>query len=241
MNVTWRRFRCGVLYILAGLSFSCAAWETPPGPPPPPLPPPVVNLGPGDAVEVKFLYWPELNTAQEVRPDGRITLELIGEVSAAGLTPEALQKHLLELYGPRLKQPAISVVVRALANQRIYVGGEVRQPGMMPVQGRLTVMEAISMAGGYNKLSARLSDVIVIRQVGDKIYAAKLDLRAAFKGGAAEPYYLAPRDIVVVPRTRIDAIDQWVSQYINLTIPQTLFNISHAVDPHTVIGYGSSR
>lgn len=244
MTVSWLWRRCrpeALLYALACLSLSCASWESPQAPLPPPLPAPVVMLNPGDAVEVKYLYWPELNTTQEVRPDGKITLELVGDVTAAGQTPEQLGKQLLDLYGPRLKQPAISVVVRSLAGQRIYVGGEVHQPGMLPVQGRLTVLEAIAMAGGYNKMSARLSDVIVIRQVGEKIYAAKLDLRGAYRGGAAEPYYLAPRDIVFVSRTRIDLIDQWVSQYINMTVPQTLFNISHQANPHTIIGYGRSN
>ena len=72
-----------------------------------------VTLTPGDAVDIKFFYVPELNDSQVIRPDGKLSLQLIGEIQAAGKSPEQLRKSLFELYTPQLKKPDVSVIVRA--------------------------------------------------------------------------------------------------------------------------------
>ena len=239
-NLSCAQFSLGVMLILGSLMLACAPVNTPSTRFPQALPEPVVTLNPGDSIEVKFLYWPELSQIQTIRPDGRITLELVGEVPAAGLTAEQLNQQLIKLYKPKIKEPVITVIIRFLANQKVYVGGEVLKPGLIPVLGRITVLEAIMSAGGFDKRSARLRDVVVIRRNGDKNYATKLDLRQAFDAPESNPFYLAPHDIVFVPRTRIDALDQWVAQYINQVVPSTLFNYSHRVNPDTTIGYGTN-
>ena len=97
------------------------------------LEPPVLTLRPGDEIDVKFLYWPELDELQAVRPDGKISLQLVDDVHVAGLTIEQLDKHLTELYEGKIKEPVITVIVRSLANQHVYVGRAIGNPGYVPV------------------------------------------------------------------------------------------------------------
>ena len=205
---------------------------------PPVSPEPAVVLAPGDVIDVKFRYWPELDESQTVRPDGMISLQLLDEIRAAGLTPKQLDQQLTELYTPKIKQPVLTVIVRSLVNQLVYVGGEVNAPGMIPLNGRLTALEALIAAGGFDKASAATSNVVVIRHVDDKRYATALDMRVPLNSPESDPFYLAPKDIVYVPRTKIDRLNQWVDQYISKVIPSTVLNLSRTVG-HTTYGYGT--
>ena len=184
---------------------------------------PELRLAPGDEIEVKFRFWPELDDRQAIRPDGKITLQEVDDVQASGLTPMELDEHLTKLYEGKLKEPVISVVVRSLAAQRVYVGGEVAEPGEVPLVGRLTALEAIMVAGGFDRTTAKPSSVVIVRHVDGKRYAAKLDLSKGLDlDGKGEPFYLAPQDIVFVPATNIDKVNLWVDKYINQLIPSGL-------------------
>ncbi len=205
------------------------------------LEPPLITLGPGDVIDVKFLYWPELNELQSVRPDGKISLQLVDDVQVAGLTPKRLDEHLTKLYEKEIKAPVISVIVRSLTDQRVYVGGEVVSPGLVPIQGSLTALEAVMSAGGFDKSSADLSNVVVIQNAGDKRYAMSLDLKKALEAPESNQYYLGPNDIVYVPRTKIDKLNQWVDQYITKMIPDTPLQYMRQIDSRTVIGVSGSR
>jgi len=184
---------------------------------------PRVTFAPGDEIEVKFFYTPELNITQTVRPDGNISLELIREVRAQGKTPAELRDELMRLYDPHLKAPEIAVVARSFYNQRVFVGGQVLRPGEVEIPGRMTALEAIMEVGGFDLRVAERKDVIVIRYSGDKRYAYKLNLKEATAGKETEPFYLQPKDIVYVPRTTIAKINQWIDQHINKIIPDTGF------------------
>ena len=180
-------------------------------------------LKPGDVLQVKFLYWPELNEEyQSIRPDGKISLQLVGEVHAEGLEPAQLRQELLTLYQDKLIEPEISVVVRSLDSHRVYVGGEVLSPGLVPIQGQLTALEAIMQAGGPRKQSAKMDSVVIVRQQDGRQYATTIDLRASLESPESTAFELGPRDIVYVPRTAIDRVDQWVDQYINQVIPRSV-------------------
>ena len=85
-------------------------------------PAPRITLGSGDVIDVKFFYTPELNESQMVRPDGRITLQLMGEVSVQGKTPEELRNELTRLHTQELRNPEIAVFVRSLYECRVYRG-----------------------------------------------------------------------------------------------------------------------
>ena len=83
----------------------------------------------GDQLDIKFFYNPELNESVVVRPDGKISLQLIDEIQAAGLQPAELDQKLTDLYSRELKKPVLTVIVRSFTGQRVYVGGEVMPGG----------------------------------------------------------------------------------------------------------------
>jgi protein involved in polysaccharide export with SLBB domain len=181
------------------------------------------RLQPGDMLSIKFPYAPELNEEQAIRPDGKISLQLAGDVAAAGKTPDELRSQLLSVYSSTLKNPELTVIVRGFASHRVYVGGEVAQPKMVMIEGgRLTAMDAIMQAGGFLKRSAKMSTVVILRHANGKRYMRTIDLKAALKDPTSDPFYLQPYDIVFVPRTAIDKIDQWVDQYINDIVPDNV-------------------
>ncbi len=186
---------------------------------------PEYRISIGDQLDIKFFYNPELNEQVIVRPDGRISLQLIPEVVANGLTPAALTRHLTEQYSKDLKQPQLTVIVRAFGAQRVFVDGEVGRPGLIPILGEMTALQAISQAGGM-KETARTGDVIIIRRgAANKPTAFVVDLKKAHNGtDLSQDVSLAPADIVFVPRSHIANLNVWVDQYIrkNIPIPITL-------------------
>ena len=151
-------------------------------------PAPRITLGSGDVIDVKFFYTPELNESQMVRPDGRITLQLMGEVSVQGKTPEELRNELTRLYTQELKNPEIAVFVKSLYERRVYVGGEVKTPGLIPMPGRLTALEAIMQAGGFDMRTSKRTNVVIIRHKDGKRYGCALDMTGALKGEEGRPF-----------------------------------------------------
>lgn len=184
-------------------------------------------LSPGDEVDVRFYYTPELNVTQTVRPDGKIMLQLIGEVEARGKSPDELRAELLQRYGPQLKEPDITVLTRSLYTRRVYVGGQVMSPGVVNMPSQMTVLEAIMQSGGFRLPDAEVRNVVVIRHEDDQRYGYSVDVKLALEGQEAKPFYLQPMDIVHVPRTQITKVGQWVDQHINRLIPQSGLFFSH--------------
>jgi protein involved in polysaccharide export with SLBB domain len=86
-------------------------------------------IQPGDQLDIKFFYNPELNENVTVRPDGLISLQLVDEVHASGLTPAQLDDLLTQKYSRELKKPMVTVIMRSFTMQRVYVGGEVNRQG----------------------------------------------------------------------------------------------------------------
>src|SRR5688572_4793737 len=124
------------------------------------------TIQPGDQIDIKFYYHSDLNETVLIRPDGRIALQLIGEVAAAGRSPEELSKDLVEQYTKQgLRQPVVAVILRKSAIQRVYVGGEVGLPKVIVQDGRLTLSQAIFEAGGL-KPTADRAMVVVLRDDG---------------------------------------------------------------------------
>jgi len=174
----------------------------------------------GDQLDIKFFYNPELNEQAIVRPDGRISLQLAPEITAAGLTPAQLTDVLVKSYEKELANPGITVMVRSFSSQRVYVDGEVNKPGMVNLAGPLTVLQSIAEAGGF-KDTAKPSQVIVIRKTQDSkplAIAVNLeDVRNAAFG--SQDILLAPYDIVYVPKSAVANVNQFVDQYIRRNIP----------------------
>lgn len=181
-----------------------------------------VELQPGDALQLLYTYWPELNSEQLIRPDGKVSLQLVGDVMAAGKSPEELRAELHELYSEKLRNPEITVIVAEYTSHRVYVGGEVHRPGVIPIQGRLTALEAVMQAGGPVKQSAKMNSVVLVRVRDGQRYARSLDLAKSLSEPESDPFLLEPYDVIYVPRTAIDRVNQFVDQYIDEIIPRSV-------------------
>lgn len=173
------------------------------------------RLRPGDEVEVKFFYHPELNERLMVGPDGKITLQLIDEVLVAGLTSFQLDEVLTKEYARYLENYSISVIVREYSGLKVFVGGEVVQAGFLSLKGNMSVLQSIYASKGF-KLSAKLENVVLLRKGPDNRPVARIiNLTPVLSGEQMEnDVYLMPSDIVYVPKTWIAKAGDFVDQYI---------------------------
>jgi len=172
-----------------------------------------------DHLAVKFYQNPDLNEELIVRPDGKISLQLIGDIQAAGVAPAALAANIENAYRAELSAPHVSVLVRELGG-RVYVGGEVGKPGVVPLTANLTLVQAVQEAGGFLP-TAHLSQVVLIRRdaSGGPIGHA-VDVRPVIGGMKPdEDVPLQPFDIAFVPTSKIANVDLWVKQYIRDVLP----------------------
>lgn len=177
-------------------------------------------INPGDELEIKFFYNPELNETIVVRPDGNISLQLIDEVRAAGLTPAELDEVLTTQYSSELKVPSVSVIVRTFTNQRVFVGGEVNKPSSVDLTGSMTPLQAVLAAGGLRE-TANAKDVLVVsRASGEAHTSYSVNLKDSMFNGGSESY-LKPGDIVLVPKSGIAKANLFTDQYIRKLL---LFN-----------------
>jgi len=172
----------------------------------------------GDTLAVKVFGCPELTQSQVVRPDGKITVKLVGEVQALGLTPAELDAVLTEAYREKVVRPELAVIMRSFGGLAVFVGGEVRRPGEIPLRGRLTALQAIFCAGG-NTEEAKLDSVILVRSLGkDTGEIMEVDLTQSTESGTAD-IILQPCDILFVPETTIAKVDRFANQYIYRIVP----------------------
>lgn len=177
------------------------------------------QIQPGDSLDIRFFYNPELNEQQLVRPDGRITLQLIGEEVVAGRTPHELETTLRNEYSHELKQPEIAVIIRGFGGQKAYVDGEVGRPGMVDLQGGLSALQALAQSGGA-KATADLDDAILIRRVDGKPVAVPLNLEGARDGkDLGQDIQLRPFDVLYVPKSTIANVNTFIDQYFRQNVP----------------------
>jgi polysaccharide export outer membrane protein len=163
-------------------------------------PPPVeYQIGPEDVLDVVFWREKELSGAVTVRPDGIITIPLIGEVQTGGKTPPLVAAEIQKLAERYLTNPIVSVGLRQMNSRKIYVTGEVNASGAYPLTGVLTVMQAISLAGGVREF-ARLDAITILREEGGRTRALSVNYDEISRGRRLEQnYQLQPGDTVVVP------------------------------------------
>jgi polysaccharide export outer membrane protein len=188
-----------------------------PSPAPAPTTAPYV-LQAGDEVEIKAYQTSELDAVARIRPDGQVSLILLGDVTAAGLTPTALDAVLATAYSKYYRTPQITVSVRSFANQSVYIGGEVGQPALLPLTGQMTALQAVVRAGGFRD-SAKMESVILLRKGADgAAVATRLNLKDALNKGRPD-VSLEPFDVVYVPKKFIAKADQFVKEYIRDLLP----------------------
>src|SRR5262245_36177409 len=174
----------------------------------------------GDLLDVRFYKTPELNVEEvPVRSDGKVSLDLVGEVQAAGLSTDELSANLRSAYSRELEDPRIAVIVREFGGQ-VYVGGEVGKPAALKFEEGITALQAIQSVGGFND-KASLENVILMRRTSQRYEGYRLFLKEALEGDDYnQDVALQPNDVVFVPKSRIANVNLLVEQYISKNLPQ---------------------
>ena len=197
-------------------------------------------LRPGDAISIKFFYHPDLNETLMIGPDGKISLQLIDDVLAAGLTTSQLDELLTKEYDQYLKHTSISVIVREYSGLKAYVGGEVMRPGFISLKGNMSVLQSIFEAQGFRE-TAKPENVVLIRKgPGNKPVAMVIDLESVISGEQMEnDIYLMPSDIVYVPKTFIAKVGKVVDQYLRrvLFVDSILQGVGYALGYKLILDY----
>jgi protein involved in polysaccharide export with SLBB domain len=180
------------------------------------------QLRPGDSIEVRFFFNPELNEQVQIRPDGRVSFQLIGEAELAGSSTEEATQRLETLFKKELSTPRISIQVRGYAEQKAYVTGEVYRPGMIPLVGEMSVHTALSEAGGIKPTGNRKSVALVRRGDDGRPVMYKLQLESGGQLTEQASAMLRPFDVIMVPETKVQHLNRWVNQYIKDMSPANL-------------------
>lgn len=214
-----RLFRWSVFPLSACLLAACA--DKPGGPIsytqalPPPDPPKVLSLeqnyriAPLDTLTVNVFRQKDLSGEYEVDLTGKISMPLIGSVDAAELTTAELDQRITQAYGARyLENPDIAVGVKSSSKRSVTVDGAVKQSGSFPVNGPLTLMQAVALSGGLSE-DANSRRVAVFRTIGGQRQAAAFDLLQIRRGQAPDPP-VYPGDIVVVDGSGIKALQKQI-------------------------------
>jgi polysaccharide biosynthesis/export protein PslD len=185
---------------------------------------PLYLFFPGDKLEVSVTSAPELNRQTQVGADGRITLPQIGQVMAAYKSVPQLQEEISGRYAQVLRYPDVTVFPGDTAPTRVLVGGEVRTPGWVEVQGDMDALQAIMAAGGFLP-SARSKKVVIIRRGHDgRAMRRTIDLKSILSGERSQMTALRRFDILFVPRTSIAEAGLFVDQWVNQLIPGGILN-----------------
>ena len=157
-----------------------------------------IVLREGDVLKISFPGSANLDTTQQIRRDGKITLPLVGEVQAAGKPPGELQQSLIQLYAPQISSKEVIVSVESSAFP-VFVTGCVIRPGKVSSDQPITALEAIMGAGGFDYTKANLKGVRIIRREHGVSESHTLNLKLVMQGKDNNPFYLKPSDIVYVP------------------------------------------
>ena len=156
------------------------------------------RLGPDDVIEVTVYQDKTLDRTVPVRPDGKISLPLIGEMPASGKTATDLQKEI----SLRLKQfvadPTVTVVVKEVNSPKVSVLGEVKNPGMYKIKDRATLLDAIALAGGLTEYAKRNKIVVIRTDSNGPPHQFKLNIDDQIKGRRTEPFYVLPYDKIYI-------------------------------------------
>lgn len=171
------------------------------------------RLGFGDVIEVKFFNNEKFNETLTVRPDGRISMQKVGDIPVAGLTPTQLSKLITKIYDRILKNPEVTVIVRNFGGYQVFILGEVNSPGAIPLQRNLTVLQTLAQAGGY-KETANLKSILLMRRNKDgTVDAKRINLRGKSPEAILEnDLYVKALDIIYVPKTFIANVNTFVDQ-----------------------------
>lgn len=184
---------------------------------------PDYRLYPGDEVDVVAPSAPELNRSVKVGPDGRITLPLVAPIMVADRTLRDLESALEAAYAPQLRRPDVEVSLKTAASLKVFVGGEVEDPGVYDMPGDIDAVQAVLMAGGFKTTARRDRVVILRRSTGGAPMMRTADLIGAVtRPDRADAVPLRRFDIVYVPRSSIAEVGLFMQQYFRDALPVQL-------------------
>jgi protein involved in polysaccharide export with SLBB domain len=175
---------------------------------------------PGDKLRVDVRTAPELSAELTIAPDGRVSLPTIGPVMASGKTGRELQAGIEEIYANELRDPSVVITPLEFGSQKVFVGGEVKQPGVFEMPGEIDVLQAILLAGGWTEQGSPTQVIIMRRKPGGEMMTRVVDVRNGLARHAL--YDIGPLkrfDVVYVTRSTIADQNQFVSQYIRQALP----------------------
>jgi polysaccharide export outer membrane protein len=178
-------------------------------------------IGIGDRLDVVFFVHKELTTVDLlVRSDGRITLPYVGDVDAAGVTPMQLDSTLSYRFSEVLREPNLSVILREPAEKLVYVLGQVKTPGGFPYQTKLSVVQALALAGGMDR-GAKTTHVLVIRRKGpEKVVGIEVNVASITSGyNVQSDIWLRNYDILYVPKTRLQSAGEFIAIINDILFP----------------------
>jgi polysaccharide biosynthesis/export protein len=156
------------------------------------------QLGPDDVIEVFVWKEPELSTTVVVRPDGKVSLPLIGELPTSGKTAMQLQKEIGEKLTQYVSEPVVNVMVKEVNSAKVSVLGEVKTPGIYKIKDRATVLDAIAQAGGFTEYAKRNKVTIIRPASTGEQKRIKLNVDDQIKSPKGDLFYILPYDKIYV-------------------------------------------
>jgi len=157
------------------------------------------KIGAQDVLQIDVWKEPEITRSVPVRPDGKITLPLLNDIQAAGLTPMELGQKISEELRKYINDPQVTVSVEQINSRRVYVTGEVTRPGAFLLLPNMTVLQALTSAGGFTQF-AKIKGIYVLRTAGGKQLKLPFNYKAVIDGKKPEEnIQLQPGDTIVVP------------------------------------------
>ena len=196
----------GVLTILIAVILSSPARAGKDDPPaagpggpaaPPAAPSGEYRIGPEDRLQITVWKNEALSREVPVRPDGMISLPLLNDIPAAGLTPMELRLRLIDRLSEYMPSPEVSVMVQEVHSPKVSILGEVIHPGRYALKDRTTVLDLLAQAGGLSEFAAR-SRIVVLRRKGTRVVRLRFDYDKALADGMVENFELESGDIVMV-------------------------------------------
>lgn len=159
------------------------------------------RIGPEDLIDIAVWNNPTISRTTPVRPDGKISLPLLNDVQAAGLTPSALRAAVTEKLKEYMPNPEVSVIVREVNHFKVSVLGEVKKPGRYDFRSQATVLDALAVAGGLSDFASR-SRIVILRNNGQGSAVQRIPVnynKIVSAETGVGPLFLQPGDIVLVP------------------------------------------
>jgi polysaccharide export outer membrane protein len=156
------------------------------------------QIGPEDILDISVWKNPELSRTVPVRPDGKVSLPLVNDIQAAGLTPSTLREQVTQRLAEFIPSPEVSVMVREVHSRRVTVVGAVKTPGRFELKSPMTVLEVIALAQGFTDFASR-DRIVVLRQNGTTTTRVPFNYRKIADGVDQDNFYVKPGDVVDVP------------------------------------------